>query len=77
MGCLFQINLMSLSGAYGDQVMKNAKKMLKAKLFDLAGTDIHNIHHIQQLKLGLEKGVFHDLNDYDFKNKQLFLEVRV
>jgi len=75
MGCLFQINLMSLSGTYGDGVKKNAKKMLKAKLFDLAGTDVHNLHHIQQLKLGLEKGMFHDLNNYQFKNKQLFLEL--
>lgn len=72
LGCLLQLNLMSLIGVYGKEVERNAKKMIDAKLFDFAATDAHNIHHINQLKLGLTKDVFHLLNEYDFKNKTAF-----
>jgi len=45
-GCLFQINLLSTTGYYGSPTTKLAKKLLKKKLIDFAGTDIHNINHV-------------------------------
>lgn len=72
MGCLFQLNLLSIIGGYGPEVEKNAKKMLKAGLFDLAGTDAHNLQHVEKLKHALSKGLFSTLNNYPFKNKDFF-----
>ena len=72
MGCLFQLNLLSVIGHYGPEVEKNTKKMLKENFFDLAGTDTHHINHIKKLETGLAKGQFGMLNNYPFKNETLF-----
>ena len=42
MGVMFQINLTSIIGGYGHNVKVMAKKLLKAKLIDFIGSDIHN-----------------------------------
>lgn len=41
--CLFQLNLLSLSGYYGKQVVKNAEYLLEQGMYDMAGTDMHNL----------------------------------
>ncbi len=51
-GVFFQLNLLSLSGYYGEKVKSTAIKLLNNDYFDFAGSDIHN--H-QQLEI-LEKG---------------------
>ncbi len=42
-GILFQRNLFSLKGQYGDRVKKRAKWLLSRGMYDLAGSDLHNI----------------------------------
>jgi len=55
-GCLFQLDLLSLVGHYGDQKKKIAIKMLADGLIDFAGTDAHNDYHLELLKdLGVAK----------------------
>ncbi len=44
-GCLFQLNILSILGYYGDDIAKFSDKMLNKDLFDFVGTDIHNINH--------------------------------
>jgi tyrosine-protein phosphatase YwqE len=44
MGCLFQLNLMSLAGIYGWREMKTAKSFLKEDVYDLLGSDIHRLN---------------------------------
>lgn len=41
--CLLQLNLLSLTGYYGTQVMKNAIYLLEQEMYDVAGTDLHNL----------------------------------
>lgn len=43
-GCLFQLNLFSLTGMYGEAVAKRAKQLLLEDWYDFVGTDTHNPH---------------------------------
>ena len=49
-GCLFQLNLLSLSNYYGASVMATAQALLKQQMFDFAGTDTHKHHHLDFLE---------------------------
>ena len=41
--CLLQLNLLSLSGYYGKQVMKKAESLLEKGMYNMVGTDLHNL----------------------------------
>ena len=45
-GCFFQINLLSTTGYYGPDIVKNSEKLLKNNMVDFVGSDIHNMKHI-------------------------------
>jgi len=49
-GCWFALNLLSLSGYYGESVHQLADYILKKGFYDLAGTDLHNHKHLLQLQ---------------------------
>jgi protein-tyrosine phosphatase len=49
-GCFFQLNLLSLSGYYGEDVKHLAEYLLKKNYYDLAGTDLHHDKHLSSLK---------------------------
>ena len=49
-GCLFQLNLLSLSGYYGKASVELAHYLIKKKYVDLLGTDLHNSRHLQGLQ---------------------------
>jgi protein-tyrosine phosphatase len=52
-GCLFQLNLLSLTDHYGKGVQKTAEKILKENLYDFVGTDTHHQRHLEMLlKIG-------------------------
>lgn len=44
-GTYFQINVLSLAGAYGKTERKVAEKMIEKGLVDFLGTDLHNMRH--------------------------------
>lgn len=48
-GYFFQLNIMSLAGAYGKTVHELAKYFIKHQYYELAGTDLHNAHHLEYL----------------------------
>lgn len=48
-GCLFQLNLLSLTQHYGSKITKIAERLLKDNLIDFTGTDTHNQHHLNVL----------------------------
>ena len=52
-GCLFQLNLLSLSGYYGRSAADLANYLIKKGYYDLAGTDLHNERHLYALQDGL------------------------
>ncbi len=45
-GCLFQLNLLSVVGYYGLPVLKTAEKLLKQKMIDFVGSDLHHQKHL-------------------------------
>jgi protein-tyrosine phosphatase len=45
-GCLFQLNLLSLTEHYGKQVQKTAEKLLQQNMYDFVGTDTHHEKHL-------------------------------
>ncbi|MGE4347787.1 MAG: tyrosine-protein phosphatase [Flavobacteriaceae bacterium] len=45
-GCLFQVNLISVAGFYGENVARTADRLLGEGLIDFAGSDVHNSSHI-------------------------------
>lgn len=49
-GCLFQLNLLSLSNYYGKNVTAIAKKLLKDNLINFVGSDTHQDRHLNYLE---------------------------
>ncbi len=49
-GCLFQMNLLSLSNYYGPKVHAVAIDLLKQQLIDFTGTDTHKQQHLDFLE---------------------------
>lgn len=46
-GCLFQLNLLSVTGYYGSKVAEVAAHLLAAGSIDFVGSDIHHANHIK------------------------------
>jgi protein-tyrosine phosphatase len=49
-GCLFQLNLLSVMGYYGELVAKTAQTLLNSGLIDFASSDAHHSKHIQSFE---------------------------
>lgn len=66
-GCVFQLNLLSLTEQYGKGVQKTAQKLLKENMYDFVGTDTHHHNHLKLLnKVGttkIKKQIEHLLNN--------------
>jgi len=45
-GCMFQLNLLSVVGYYGEKVAKTAQKLLSEGMIDFASSDTHHQKHI-------------------------------
>jgi protein-tyrosine phosphatase len=45
-GCLFQLNLLSIAGYYGNNITKIAENLLKKGLYDFVGSDVHHDNHL-------------------------------
>ncbi len=56
LGCLFQLNLLSLVGYYGPDIKKQARSFVKHGLIDFIGTDSHGPEHIEMLEEWVKKG---------------------
>lgn len=72
-GCLLQLNLLSVLGYYGRDVKKLADILLKEKMYDFAGTDLHSDKHLHTLTESVRSGRLYDLiGTYDFRNQEVF-----
>src|SRR6187431_752408 len=49
-GYLFQLNILSLAGVYGKTVNELARYFIKHEYYDIAGTDLHNVHQVTHLQ---------------------------
>ncbi len=45
-GCLFQLNLLSTVGYYGERITKIAEKLLQEGMYSFVGSDVHHNNHI-------------------------------
>lgn len=59
-GCLFQLNMLSATGYYGEHVAKVSNSLLKGGLIDFIGSDVHHIRHLE----GLHKKIV--LKNYEY-----------
>ncbi len=50
MGCLFQLNLLSVAGYYGKVAQELAAYLLQKKYIDYIGTDMHHDRHLDTLR---------------------------
>lgn len=48
-GCLFQLNILSLGNHYGKSVHELANYLIKKGHYDLVGTDLHHARHLEGL----------------------------
>lgn len=69
-GCKLQLNLLSLTGFYGKDVMELAIKMLEFNLYDFVGTDTHNLNQVKALSFLTQQNNSDDTN-YTFLNHTL------
>jgi tyrosine-protein phosphatase YwqE len=55
-GCLFQLNLLSLTPQYGKNTQKISSKLLEENMYDFVGTDTHHNNHLELLnEIGTQK----------------------
>lgn len=60
-GVLLQLNLLSITGYYSDQVRKNAENLIKEDLISFVGTDCHNINQAIKLRECFTNPLWHQL----------------
>ena len=76
LGCLLQLNALSVTGYYGKEVKEIALKLIKGNYIDLLGTDLHHQKHLDALTNLTRSGLLFNLfQDKKILNKNLFTEV--
>ena len=48
-GCIFQLNLLSVTGHYGKHIQETALKLLERNQYDFIGTDTHQMRHLDKI----------------------------
>lgn len=51
-GCLFQVNILSLTGYYGKEALDLSKHLARKNWVSLLGTDLHHERHLHALQSG-------------------------
>jgi hypothetical protein len=55
-----------------------AEILLKEKMYDFAGTDLHHDRHLDTLTTAIRSGKLYDLiGQYEFKNQDVFGQILV
>jgi protein-tyrosine phosphatase len=71
-GCLFQVNLLSLTGYYGKHIQQAAEKLMELGMIDFIGTDLHHEKHLRAITdIGKNKKLRLVLEKYPFGNAAL------
>lgn len=73
MGCLFQLNLLSLTDHYGPMTKKKAFLLLKNDLYDFMATDAHHINHLKKIgEITVPKKMFKKVERLTLENTKVF-----
>jgi protein-tyrosine phosphatase len=70
-GCLFQLNTISLTGYYSQNIKEIAERLLDDGLIDYCGSDTHHIKHIETQEKILNSSKIFRLKKDNFLNSQL------
>ncbi|MFI5196636.1 MAG: tyrosine-protein phosphatase [Chitinophagales bacterium] len=70
-GCLFQLNMLSVSGYYGRNVKMIADELLRKGMYDYCGSDMHHEKHAAALKAMAGSKDYHTFTAYSFLNHRL------
>lgn len=74
-GCAFQVNILSLTGYYGNDMMKTARMLHQNGWIDFLGTDLHHERHLGNLKNACTNElVAHALQSENLQNRFLMDE---
>lgn len=74
LGCLMQLNLLSLTGYYGKEIKGIANRLIKDEMIDLVGTDLHHDRHLEIISNFANTGdAWRALGKYPMRNRELFL----
>jgi protein-tyrosine phosphatase len=72
-GCLLQVNLLSVYGYYGAPEKRMARYLIDKGWIDLIGTDVHHERHVRAIEHGIQK---EDISVYfkkcNIQNERLF-----
>jgi len=49
LGCIFQLNLLSIGGYYGKSALELGQYLIKKEYYELVGTDLHGERHLDAL----------------------------
>ena len=72
MGVLFQCNILSLVGFYGDGAQQKGMDMIKRGWVEYLGTDLHNMHYAAALQQAADdKEIRKILSTYKFLNNSI------
>ncbi|MFZ4262519.1 tyrosine-protein phosphatase [Sphingobacterium sp. HJSM2_6] len=72
-GCLMQVNLLSVLGYYGANEKRVAKYLASKGLVSLVGTDVHHERHVKALEIGLKKSnLYSFFKECKILNAELF-----
>ena len=75
LGFAFQLNLLSLTGQYGASTVNTAKYLIKEKLYDYLGTDLHHHTHLSSLQHpAMQHTISQFIPNYFFKNAELLFD---
>jgi tyrosine-protein phosphatase YwqE len=74
LGCMLQVNLLSLLGYYGKPIKMVAERLFEKKMISLAGTDMHHANHLNALKeLATRKEFYKLIESAGLRNRELLL----
>lgn len=72
-GCLLQVNLLSVYGYYGAPEKRMARYLMDKGWIDLIGTDVHHERHVKAIEHGIHKeDISHYFKKCKIQNQSLF-----
>ena len=60
-GVKLQLNIGSVTGAYGPEVKKFAERLIKDEIIEFVGSDCHHLHHLEMINHAIRIPIFHSL----------------
>jgi tyrosine-protein phosphatase YwqE len=68
---LFQVNINSLAGYYSKEAKKVAEMLIKEKMVNFVGSDLHHARHFGPLTVGLQSSAYRELMEQGVLNNTL------